>query len=70
MKIWTVYYCAESVGKTKSHGANTEDDAINFMADIRRKGGHLRGLKYAGKDCAQRTLLMFNSKVEQKIISN
>jgi hypothetical protein len=66
MKEWIVEYCDGHIGKTRSSGWNTENEALAFLTDVKIKGGQLRGLKCSGKYTTQRHVLEFERRAESR----
>jgi len=67
MKLWTVFYKPGSIGRTQSHGCDSKEEAIEFMAKKQNNGGFLKNVKRDGKNVSPPTMADFQRAVNRMI---
>lgn len=49
MKKWIVLYRTKGVGRRKSHGFNSREEAVKFIVILKQSGDSYASLKFDGK---------------------
>jgi len=70
MKAWTVYYRVNGIGKRRSHGCDSRQEAIEFIAFIKKAGNSFSGLKLNGKDASPKLTLQLGGESDRILKAN